>query len=305
MSIRRTNRAWLTLLPAICAAAAVFAADIPRPGGFDARVRYIDYRKDDVTVVYVRRGSVTRIVLGDGERIQAAATGFSAECSKEAAEWCIRADVGSSQIWVKPRDGATFNNLELSTSKHDYSIEFRLLSDVRGTPTSAEAVRPRDEPMFRVIFRYPEETGGLSAGDPAAIHQTEASIVNTRVASSKPVMRNTHYTMEIVKGGQDIAPSLVFDDGRFTYFRFANNREVPTIFFISPNGEEARVNFAMQGDLAVVQRMGGRFVLRLGKSVVGIWNESFDPDGVPPTEGTTVNGVERTVRKDLTGSQSN
>jgi type IV secretion system protein VirB9 len=300
------TRPRLALLPATLMCAAAFAAEIPRPGDFDSRVRYVEYRKDDVTVVYVQRGSVTRIVLADGEKIAAAATGFSADCSKESAEWCIRADVGSNQIWVKPRDGATYNNLELNTSMRDYSIEFRLLTD-KGAPGSAEATRSRSEPMFRVIFRYPPpdpaSPEGLSATG-AAARETDAGIVNSRVADARPVLRNTRYTMQIAKGGQDIAPSLVFDDGRFTYFRFANNREVPTIFFISPTGEEARINFSMQGDLAVVQRMGRRFVLRLGKAVVGVWNEAFDPDGVPPIQGTTVNGVERTIRNDLTGSES-
>jgi type IV secretion system protein VirB9 len=298
------NRARLALLPATLMCAAAFAAEIPRPGDFDSRVRYVEYRKDDVTVVYVRRGSVTRIVLGDGEKIAAAATGFSADCARDSAEWCIRADVGSSQIWVKPRDGATYNNLELNTNLRDYSIEFRLMSDLKGAPSPAEA-RLQNEPMFRVIFRYPPpDPPGLPGSDPATARETDAGIVSSRVAASRPVLRNTRYTMQIVKGGQDIAPSLVFDDGRFTYFRFANNREVPTIFFISPTGEEARINFSMQGDLAVVQRMGRRFVLRLGKAVVGVWNEAFDPDGVPPVEGTTVNGVERTIRTDLTGTES-
>jgi type IV secretion system protein VirB9 len=124
------------------------------------------------------------------------------------------------------------------------------------------------------------------------------------MAEAKPVLRNTKYTMQVLKGADDIAPSLVFDDGRFTYFRFSNNREIPTIFFISPTGEENRINFDMEGDLAVVQRMGRRFVLRLGNAVVGVWNEAFDAAGVPTVAGTTVDGVERGIRVDLTGSES-
>ena len=288
---------------------AAFAADVPKPSGFDARVRYVDYRRDDVTVVYVRRGAVTRIVLAEDEKIVAAATGFSADCSKDSAEWCVRADVGSNQIWVKPRDGATYNNLELKTDKRDYSFDFRLLHDVKGAGANLEADRLASEPMFRVIFRYeppspPVTAASLLSMETTAPAETDREIVDARVSESKPVVRNTKYSMQVLKGAKDIAPSLVFDDGRFTYFRFANNREIPTIFFISPNGEEARINFEMEGDLAVVQRMGRRFVLRLGKAVVGIWNDAFDQDGVPPIEATTVNGVERTVRHDLTGTES-
>jgi type IV secretion system protein VirB9 len=303
------GRIWTVTAILSVLSAAVFAADLPLPSGFDARVRYVDYRKDDVTVLQVRRGAVTRIVLSDDERIVAAATGFAADCSKETAEWCVRADVGANQIWIKPRDGATYNNLELKTDKRDYSFEFRLLSDVRGTPPDLAASRLQNEPMFRVIFRYEPPTPPMSAASILSMDQngqppSDAEIVNARVETARPTLRNTNYSMQVLKGAQDIAPSLVFDDGRFTYFRFANNREIPTIFSLSPNGEEARINFAMEGDLAVVQRMSRRFVLRLGKAVVGVWNEAFDPDGVAPVQATTVNGVERTVRHDLTGTES-
>ena len=37
-------------------------------------------------------------------------------------------------------------------------------------------------------------------------------------------------------------------------------------------------------------------VLRLGNAVVGIYNDSFDPDGVPANQGTTVPGVKRVIK---------
>ena len=52
----------------------------------------------------------------------------------------------------------------------------------------------------------------------------------------------------------------------------------------------------MEKDLAVVQRMGRRFVLRLGDAVVGIWNDAYDKTGVSAIEGTTVSGITRTLR---------
>jgi len=60
----------------------------------------------------------------------------------------------------------------------------------------------------------------------------------------------------------------------------------------------------MEGDLAVVQRMGRRFVLRLGRGAVGVWNDGFDAEGIPPVAGTTVDGVDRALRVDATGSES-
>lgn len=270
------------------------AADVPTSGQRDARIRYIDYASDQVTVITVRRGVVTRITLEPGEKIAVSATGFSANCAVDTNEWCIRADVGSNQIWVKPRDGASHNNLEVLTDKRDYSIEFRVLPDASGG--RGEQARLTDEPMYRVIYRYP-----LGVSLTQMLQGRQASAMRTAAASTQqraelPQPRNWQYTMQVLKGGDDIAPGLVFDDGRFTYFQFPGNREIPAIFYVSANGEEGRVNYHMQDELFVVHRTARKFVLRLGEAIVGVFNEKFDPDGVPTDQGTTSPSVRRSLR---------
>ena len=47
-------------------------------------------------------------------------------------------------------------------------------------------------------------------------------------------------------------PTLVFDDGRFTYFRFPGNRPVPAVFAVLADDSETVVNTRMQDDLLVV-----------------------------------------------------
>ena len=105
------------------------AAELPEPGSRDQRVRYVTYKQDEVTTIHVSRGVITRIVLGEDELIVTAATGFQGDCAKAEAEWCIRADVGTNHVWVKPKDHATHNNLEIRTNKRDYSLEFQVLAD--------------------------------------------------------------------------------------------------------------------------------------------------------------------------------
>lgn len=306
--MNKENRlaSWLALPLGITIMAAsidpTHAVETPEPSEHDARVRYVTYEEDDVTLVTVRRGVLTRIVLGDGEKIERSGSGFPSNCEKPEYEWCIVADEGTNQIWVKPKDRATHNNMEVRTNRRNYSFEFKVLEDSpkgRGELAQQEGSLYA-EPMFRVIMRYPVEVPkpGFLTGAAAPMVQPAVSPANLseRMEDTPPTPRNWDYTMEVLKGGEAIAPALVFDDGRFTYFRFSGNREIPSIYYISPAGEESRVNFHMEGDLAVVQRMGERFVLRLGKSVVGVWNENFDIEGVPPADGTTVDSVKRVVR---------
>ena len=273
-------------------AATAFAADVPRRSEKDTRVRYVTYSPDDVVVVNVRRGVVTRLILEAGEQITNAGTGLTAQCDKDDAEWCIRADRGSSQIWVRPKDKATQVNLELATNKRDYSIHFTALADDK-----------RADDMYRIVFQYPIAPvaapavlfGSASSGRGTPTASTLKADVEARLAA-RPVPRNTNYTMEAVGGGDAIKPTVAFDDGRFTYFRFAASSELPAPFFIGSDNVESRVNFHMDDNLMVIHRVGGRFVLRLGEAVVGLWNEAFDPVGVETPTGTTAPDVNRDVK---------
>jgi len=273
------------LVPLLLMAAATPAAPIPYVAAAntapDFRIRSIGYRPDSVITVPVSRGIVTRIVLEPGEKIIAAATGVPSKCETEHLLWCVVANVDANEIWVKPKAGAGSNNLELKTDRRDYSFEL--------TVGAAKT--------FRVVLTYPKP--------PAARDETApegAALVAARIAAAVPRAKNTAYTIEANKRGRDIRPRAVFDDGRFTYFRFPGNSELPTIFVIGADGKEARTNFSMQGDDMVVQRLGRKFVLRLGKSVVSVWNERFDQVGETPMDGATVPGVTReTVGDDYAG----
>jgi type IV secretion system protein VirB9 len=273
------------------------SADTPIGGNLDPRIRYVPYKKDDVVIVKVRRGTVTRIQLANDEKIVDQAFGFDSDCEKEQLEWCITLSKNKSQILVKPKEGATHNNYEIRTDKdRDYSLEFIVLPDApAGRSPHSKLI---DEPMHRVIFQYP-----------VAIPVIPPSLLNTQLPTqltanelieqrldTKPKPRNVSYSIEILGQSHDIAPSMVFDDGRFTYFRFPENREIPAIFSLSKTKEEAKVNFTVEDDFVVVQKLAPSFVLRLGASTVGIFNDQYNPDGVAANNGVTVDGVKRILK---------
>ncbi len=240
----------------------------------DPRIRTVEYTADGVISVPVSKGVVTRIVLERGEKIIAAATGEPSKCDNDAHQWCVVADADANEVWVKPKAGATHNNLELKTDRRDYSIDLNV-----------GLVR-----TYRVVIQYPVAASVAGSQGPS-----DQQILADRMKDKAPQPSNLNYTLESNGRGADIKPTAVFDDGAFTYFRFPGNTELPTIFVLGSDGKEARANYNMQGDYMVVQKLARKFVLRLGNSVVSVWNESFDPKGKAPIDGTRVAGVSRDI----------
>jgi len=260
----------------------------------DPRLREVWYDPQAVVTVPVKRGIVTDIFLDAGEAITDVASGLGGDCSKPEASWCIAVQPGGRHIFVKPKSNASApNNLAVVTDKRTHSFRLDVLAD--GDPRS---------PVYRLSVRAAAPRAVVAAPPPLlapaplaleAVPPSPAAVIAGRL-SAAPTVVNTNYSLAEGPGSHDIVPSLVFDDGRFTYLRFAHNREVPAVFHVLGDGSEALVNVRMEGDLLVVDRISRQLTLRAGSAVVGLWNDAFDPDGVAPKDGTTVSGVARTLK---------
>ncbi|MFL9989181.1 TrbG/VirB9 family P-type conjugative transfer protein, partial [Paraburkholderia sediminicola] len=183
--------------------------------------------------------------------------------------------------YLKPQLAAHDSNLEIRTDRRSYSFDLVVL------PLKARFGN-HDE-MYRVTFNYPDEMKAQAHAE------TAAEIVAQRLAQT-PVVRSSRYSMQVMPHSDDISPTAAWDDGRFTYIRIPDNRRIPAIFRVADDGTESAVDRHMEDDTIVVHEVAKRFVLRLGDEVVGIWNDAYDTDGVPPHDGTTVMGVKRVLR---------
>jgi type IV secretion system protein VirB9 len=266
----------------------------------DPRLREVWYDPQSVVTVFVKRGVVTDIVLDANEAITDVASGLGADCAKPDSSWCVAAQPGGRHLFVKPKSTAgAANNIAVVTDKRTHSFRFVVLAD-----------RDARQPVYRLSVKAATPApimsptplapvAALAIAEPSP--PSPAEFVKERLtAAPQPV--NSSYSIAEGKGSEDIVPTLVFDDGRFTYLRFPNNREVPAIFHVLPDGSETVVNARMEGDLLVADRVSRRLMLRAGSAVVGVWNDAFDLDGVPPSNGTTVSGVDRSLKSPPIGS---
>jgi type IV secretion system protein VirB9 len=266
----------------------VFAQDTADP-----RLREVFYDPQAVVTVPVKRGVVTDIVLDPNEAITDVASGLGADCAKPDSSWCVAAQPGGRHLFVKPKSTAGApNNIAVVTDRRTHSFRFVVLAE-----------RDARQPVYRLSVKTalpapPPATVRAPMADAFAVAPapiSAAELIKERLGAA-PQLLNASYSIAEGKHSEDIVPTLVFDDGRFTYLKFPNNREVPAVFHVLPDGSEAIVNARMEGDLLVADRVSRRLTLRAGSAVVGVWNDSFDLDGVPPNNGTTVSGVDRSVK---------
>lgn len=265
------------------------------PGGLrggDSRIREVTYDPAEVIVVPVKRGVSTHVQLEAGETIRFAAAGVGSNCAKPEHPWCVVADEGSGHVFVKPRElASTPNTLALVTERRSYSFEFKLVSG-------------RQEPALRVVVRPPKAgepdprrlrlaQAAQAAGAALASAPQPGEVLQHRL-QAPPEVVNDRYSVATGPASQDIVPTVVFDDGRFTYLQFPNNREVPAAFQVNADGSESLVNLRMERDFLVIDRVSRSVMLRLGPAVASVVNEAYDLDGKPPVAGTTAAGVERT-----------
>lgn len=280
------------LLCLVLASAPALAVDHPRGTSFDTRIQYVNYNVDDVVQVNSYPGISTQIMFAPDEVVldDGMSSGFS-------QGWQVATSRNS--VYVKPQSVKLSDNTILQPTPDKWSTDLTVTTNRRVYSFflvlhSGKNVRSNTAVAFRITFRYP--------ADDAAKAQLAAQKEATKQrleAASKPTPVNWHYSMQLGKKSASIAPTMAYDDGRFTYLRFPGNRDFPAAFVVSDDGSESIVNSHIDPkhpDVLVIHRVASRLVLRLDKEVVGVYNEAFDPDGKPSLSGTTIRGVERTIR---------
>lgn len=288
----RLIRATLLLAAIASGTAAGTAAASPVPGAprsdtSDPRVRVQPYESDRVFDVPVQRGVLTHLVLPAGETPAIPpATGVGARCDDESHAWCIVHQ--GRDLFIRAKASARTNNLIVVTERRRYAFELRAVE--RGGLMRLTMEAPKSEAPANST---PEPTA--PAHRTAAVADVQERLRQRLEQVAMP--RNAQYSVAVGARSEDIVPAMVFDDARFTYFRFPANRPLPAVFQTGADGSEETVNVRMaEDDLLVADRVARRFVLRLGQSVVVIVNDAFDLDGVAPRDGTTVPGVARSLR---------
>ena len=261
------------------------AAEDPRAGQLDARVRFVDYRPYQVVrVTGLLRHSI-QIEFSPDEEILQAAIG-------NTVAW-EAAPVGHI-LFLKPREHQEPTNMSVVTQRSDgtkRSYQFELTSvdaDLKGQPP----------PFFLVKYQYPADEAAQRKTEAAVLAEAAKAKDAERVLSLSETEgpRNAHYT---VQGAASFEPHAVSDNGKITIFVFPENMVIPAIYLVQGDGTESLVAKTVTGGEVRVHAIAAKFVLRQGNEVLCLFNESYVPEGLATGTMTTSPAVERVTRDPL------
>lgn len=239
------------------------------------RLSLVRYDPNLVVKVWGRFGYTTSIELEEHEKVTSVAIGVP-------GAWEVTPL--TNRLVLKPKTWLASTNLTVATDRRTYYFEL------------AQAGRRNvDDVRHGIRFTFEPTDEELSA-------QTEAQ---RRAGSAREIVnrlgqglqdRNTNRKYSY-RGHADVAPFEAWDDGRFTYFRFADNQPMPAIYQVDASGDEALANFGIEGNVTIVRSISRQFTLRRGNDVACVYNEGdlryeFDLQ----RSGTVSGDVERRLK---------
>jgi type IV secretion system protein VirB9 len=271
------------LLIALLIPAIAFAEITPRKGDYDPRVRVVDYNPLNVVKLVTFYGVSTHVQFGDGETIKDVAIG-------DDQAWKVVPR--GNHLFIKPQAEMADTNVTVVTDKRTY--HFALIVQPRPIKDSKAWSDPNL--VFSLVFRYPDDEAEKRKAEAEKL-AAAASTKNmkAKLANATKQIENIDYW---VAGSEEISPTAARDDGRFIYLTFSNNRDMPAVYSVDAEGNEALINTnVIEGNTIVIQRLVPHLILRKGNYVASVINKSFDINGgIDNTTGTIAPDVERVIK---------
>lgn len=209
----------------------------------NATMRYT-FEKGALYKVYAAPLRLTDIQLQPGERITGKPAAGDTERWVLGVNDSIENGQAQQHLLIKPTQANLKTTLIINTNRRTYLLE---LSSHKKTWMAA------------VRWQYPDETQHTQQHD-AYQHLAAPDIDLDKL--------NFAYSIRGPHRRPVWTPTRVFDDGRRVFIRFPKARkyhEAPALFVVSTQGETQLVNYRVQNDYYIVDRLFNRAELRVGQ----------------------------------------
>lgn len=244
----------------------------------DSRIRTLVYNANEVYELKFYYNYQSFIEFSQDEEIEMISIG-------ESFAW--RLTPAGKRLFIRPLEIAAHTNMTIITNKRTYHF------DIRSDEFNGKA---DEDLVYTVRFFYPQVNQPLPIPPQLVVPNVAApplpkpvkSLVKTpipgadisdplpSVIEKNPEGNPFNFDYSLAGKSDDIVPLKVYDDGKETFFQFANdNLVVPTISFVDPGGNETPLKYLLKDNYVSVPVVGKQFTLRLADSLLCIYNNQL------------------------------
>lgn len=255
------------------------ASSVPAPSPLDRRIRSVEYNPLEVYELTTHYGYELQIVLSPGETVTSVRAG-------DAAAWSIEPKEPKNRLFIKPKADNPTTNLAVVTRTakgEERSYDFHLTAE---WPEKSD--KARANMMYRVQFTYPGDERAASTAN-RKVDDVKEKLANA--ATEKP--RNYKYSFA---GAGIFKPEEIYDDGLYTYLRFAPKTPRPSIYHVDAENNEHIAETHTDEEWIVIHSVRPRFNFRKDNVVSGVFNDAYDATGTINRSGTVSPVVRRVLK---------
>lgn len=244
----------------------------------DSRIRTLVYNANEVYELKFYYNYQSFIEFSQDEEIEMISIG-------ESFAW--RLTPAGKRLFIRPLEIAAHTNMTIITNKRTYHF------DIRSDEFNGKA---DEDLVYTVRFFYPQINQPLPIPPQLVVRNVAApaypepvaSLVKTpipgvdvsdplpSVIEKNPDNNVLNFDYSLAGKSDDIVPLKVYDDGKETFFQFANdNLVVPTISIVDPNGNETPLKYLLKDNYVSVPVVGIQYTLRLAESLLCIYNNKL------------------------------
>jgi type IV secretion system protein VirB9 len=232
-----------------CAAAkpilaiALASATLAAPALADSRLVTRHYDSEEVVRINGKLGVQASVAFAEDEQIENVAIG-------DSASWQVTPNKRANLLFVKPLNARARTNMTVVTDRRTYF--FDLVAAPGAAPLYVLRFTYPDEPKPVVEIAAPDMTGENAQANSAPVLETPVD----------PATLNFAWRQ---RGKEKLLPSRIYDDGSSTYLTWPAKALLPAMQIRNERGVEGPVNYAVRGDVIVVDGVPDVIILRSGK----------------------------------------
>jgi type IV secretion system protein VirB9 len=238
------------VIAALLAISAPALADDPR------MIRH-QYTAGEVVRIEGRSNVQATIQFGEDELIENVAIG-------DSESWQVTPNKRANLLFIKPLGERAATNMTVVTDKHVY------LFDLVASPANRA-------PTYMLSFTYPKQAQPVRQADASAMRPVahpngvEAAAAADPYAIIDPTQLNFAW---VPSGDKNLLPTQVYDNGEATFLAWRDGTAVPAILVKNEEGAEGPINFAVRGNVIVIQGVPRQLILRSGHDMAKLDNKA-------------------------------